>query len=142
MGGRQVTIPTAFLLAIAAVESGNDNAALGRNGEIGALQIGMLAHMDASLALVSEGEKRYAHHEMYDWGKACITARAYLRRYCTAARLGREPTLIDAARIWHGGPNGHRKEHTIHYANRVMNIYGSIIAKARAEAELIHERAL
>jgi hypothetical protein len=135
-------IPTAFLLALAAVESGNDNAAVGRNGELGALQIGMLAHMDASLCLLSEQKTHYTHKEMHDWDKACITARAYLRRYCTAERLGREPTLIDAARIWHGGPSGHLKEHTIPYANRVMNIYGTIVAKARAEAELIEEHAL
>lgn len=135
-------IPLSFLMALAAVESGNDNAAVGRNGELGALQIGTHAHMDASFVLIQSGQPYYRHHDMHDWEKACETARAYLRRYCTAERLGREPTLIDAARIWHGGPNGHRKEHTIPYANRVMNIYGTIVAKARAEAEQVEAGAL
>lgn len=135
-------IPLSFLLALAAVESGNDNSAVGRNGELGALQIGTNAHMDASFMLIQSGQPYHRHDEMHDWDKACATARAYLRRYCTAERLGREPTLIDAARIWHGGPNGHRKEHTIHYANRVMNIYGSILAKAAREQQQVEAATL
>ena len=39
----------------------------------------------------------------------------YIARYATLARLGREPTQEDIARIWNGGPNGYKKETTMSY---------------------------
>lgn len=130
-----MNIPTTFLLAIAAIESGNDNSAVGRNGEIGALQIGWHAWIDANAQLITESVA-YWHclDDMHSAYASHVTARAYLRRYCTADRLGREPTLIAAARIWHGGPNGHLKPHTIPYANRVMNLYAQYEAEQLVDA--------
>ncbi len=46
----------------------------------------------------------------------------YLRRYATAKRLGREPTFEDMARIWNGGPNGHKKQSTLVYWSKVQKV--------------------
>lgn len=43
----------------------------------------------------------------------------YLELYATRKQLGREPTLEDMARIWNGGPSGHKKESTKVYWARV-----------------------
>lgn len=46
----------------------------------------------------------------------------YMKYYATKKRLGREPTLIDMARIWNGGPNGWRKSSTRGYGAKVERL--------------------
>jgi len=41
--------------------------------------------------------------------------RAYMARYATEKRLGREPTYSDVARTHNGGPAGWRKPATLPY---------------------------
>ena len=48
-----------------------------------------------------------------------IVHRRYMTRYCTERRLGRKPTDQDRARMWNGGPNGHRKSATLKYWDKV-----------------------
>ncbi len=45
--------------------------------------------------------------------------RSYVARYATVARIGREVTDQDRARIWNGGPNGYRKTATVKYWKKV-----------------------
>lgn len=54
-----------------------------------------------------EGSKEYSKK----------VVQAYMNRYATEARLGREVTFIDIARIHNGGPNGHDKDCTLKYWN-------------------------
>lgn len=115
-------IPLNFLLAIAAIESGGDDLAFGRNGEVGCLQVGACVLIDVNRAT----GKTYTRDQMFDRELALDVARAYLAIWCTEDRLYRAPTLRDAARIWHGGPNGWKKPHTFVYADRVMRIYNSL----------------
>jgi soluble lytic murein transglycosylase-like protein len=112
-------IPLNFLLAIAAIESGGDDLAFGRNAEIGCLQVGPCVLVDVNRFT----GKSYTREQMFDRELALEVARAYLAMWCTEERLNRAPALHDAARIWHGGPNGTKKPHTAAYADRVMNIY-------------------
>lgn len=42
-------------------------------------------------------------------------ARAYWSIYATKKRLGRQPTALDRAGIWNGGPNGHKRAATDEY---------------------------
>ena len=62
---------------------------------------------------------RYTHRDAFDPAKARDICRRYLAIYCTPKRLGRQPTMEDAARIWNGGPNGHRKSQTEKYWQKV-----------------------
>ncbi len=49
-----------------------------------------------------------------------VVLRAYMSRYCTFRQIGRQPTLVDAARIWNGGPKGWRKNSTLVYADKFI----------------------
>lgn len=46
----------------------------------------------------------------------------YTNHYATRARLGREPTGEDRARIWNGGPNGWKKKSTRKYWQDVKKV--------------------
>ena len=48
-----------------------------------------------------------------------MVMQSYSNRYCTAARLDRNPTFGDFARIHNGGPNGYRNPNTLGYLERV-----------------------
>lgn len=43
----------------------------------------------------------------------------YMDIYATKARIGRQPTDQDRARIWNGGPSGWKRSSTIPYWNKV-----------------------
>jgi hypothetical protein len=47
--------------------------------------------------------------------------RAYMARYCVPHRIGDMPYDEAAARIWNGGPRGHRKNATVGYWFKVEN---------------------
>lgn len=128
-----MNLPLAFLLAIVQVESGGNDQAMGKAGEMGALQIGMMARADINLRRVADGRMPFAWDAALDREQAYQMAREYLSLYCTAQRLGREPTLFDAARIWNGGPLGYAKASTLEYAARVMAVYESLCAEAVAQ---------
>ena len=102
--------------AIISVESSGNPAAIGDNGRaIGILQIWDVVITDVNRAKGTS----YTHRDALDPVKARAICRAYLSIYCTAKRLGRAPTMEDAARIWNGGPNGHRKAATVKYWQKV-----------------------
>lgn len=52
--------------------------------------------------------------------KARALGRLYLSHYTRPSMLGRMPTPEDAVRIWHGGPVGHLRDHTLSYWLRVQ----------------------
>ena len=108
--------PDRLLPALAKVESNGNPRAVGDSGKaLGELQIWSVVVQDVNRAHGT----RYTHADAFDPAKARDICRRYLAIYCTPKRLGRQPTMEDAARIWNGGPNGHRKSATEKYWHKV-----------------------
>lgn len=105
-----------LLAALIAVESGGNNHAIGDSGRShGALQIQRGVILDVNRV----HRTHFKLSDAKDKERAKRIAGLYLGIYCTKQRLGRDPTDEDAARIWNGGPNGHRKSATKAYWLRV-----------------------
>ena len=103
--------------ALEQVESKGDPKAVGDKGKaFGILQIWEVVIIDVNRAKGTS----YTHEDAFDPEKARAICRAYLSIYCTERRLGRKPTMEDAARIWNGGPNGFKKAATIGYWAKVQ----------------------
>jgi soluble lytic murein transglycosylase-like protein len=104
-----------LLAALIAVESGGNDLARGRHGELGALQVRPCVVKDVNR--VVGGNYRWS--EMTNRVTATRVARAYLDHWGSPSRLGRKPTDRDLARVWHGGPNGWKRRQTLVYWKRV-----------------------
>lgn len=102
-----------LLDAIAQVESGNNDRAVGDNGRsIGAYQIGKLYWMDGTTYLGVD----WPYSEAVDANKARQVVRAYLRRY------GKGKTIEQLARIHNSGPAGHKKKSTLKYWLKIKRV--------------------
>jgi len=104
----------AFFLALAEVESGHDDAAVGDGGaSIGRYQIqkpywrDAVEFSDIGGIYTDVKKKAYAERVM----------RAYWKRYCPKAYYARDYETL--ARIHNGGPKGHKKKATIAYWAKV-----------------------
>ena len=105
-----------LLPALVKVESNGNPRAVGDRGKaLGQLQIWSVVIQDVNRAY----GKAYVHADAFCPAKSEAICRAYLAIYCTPKRLGRQPTMEDAARIWNGGPNGHKKTATLSYWQKV-----------------------
>lgn len=132
-------ISALLIAALIHVEShGNDRAlgdyVKGHPTAFGCLQIshGVLddVHRLTRLNLLSIGD-------CFDRETSIWVCRVYLDHYCTAIRLGREPTDEDRARCWNGGPDGWRKPETGAYWFKVqtaMDVRQRIISSGLARA--------
>lgn len=113
-----MTLPALFIAALIAVESGGDDRAVGDNGKaFGCLQITSAVLRDHR-RLTGEIIRPEQCFDRFTSISICHT---YLAHYCTRERLGHEPTLEDAARIWVGGPDGWKKDVTLPYWEKVRN---------------------
>ena len=92
-----------LLAALIAVESGGNDHARGRHGELGALQVRRCVVADVNRVVGAN----YRWSEMTNRVVAAKVAESYLGFW--GARIGRPPTDRDLAMIWHRGPNGWRK---------------------------------
>lgn len=109
-------VPDRLIDALATVESSNNPSAVGDGGNaLGLLQIWECIIVDVN----AHYGTRYKHSDAFDPVKAREICRLYLDHYATERRLGRTPTLEDYARIWNGGPNGHKKASTAKYWKKV-----------------------
>jgi len=110
-----------LLTALIAVESSGNDRAIGDNGKShGCLQIGKAVVMDVNQRRRGKRLPEYKWpSDCYDREKSKTICREYLAIYCTPKRLGHKPTLEDAARMWNGGPNGHKKTATLKYWTKV-----------------------
>ncbi len=107
------------LRAIRVVESNNNPDAVGDNGNaIGVYQIWRTYWTDATEFSGIGGTYRDCFKPKY----ADKIVRAYMKRYATKRRLGREPTQEDIARIHNGGPNGYKKTATLKYWDKVKAV--------------------
>ena len=105
--------------ALSIVESNGNPRAVGDSGKAyGELQIWSVVVQDVNRRY----GKAYAHRDAFCPATAREICRLYLAMYCTPKRLGRQPTMEDAARIWNGGPNGHRNPRTLSYWQKVSRV--------------------
>ena len=109
---------TALLLAaLIAVESSGRAHAVGDGGQaVGILQIHPATVVDVNRIAGTS----YTLSDRTDPAKAQAMCRIYLSHYASKARLGRAATAQDMARIWNGGPQGHRSRSTLKYWARVQ----------------------
>ena len=105
-----------LLAALIAVESGGNDLARGRHGELGALQVRPCVILDVNR--IAGTHYRWA--EMTNRWAALGVFRIYTGHYCAEDRLGRPATSQDLARVWHGGPNGWKRRKTVAYWKRVQ----------------------
>jgi hypothetical protein len=105
-----------LIAAMIVVDSGGVNDAIGRRGEVGCLQITPAVIEDINRF---QSAVRFELQNALDREMSITICRIYLGEYATAARIGREPTLEDMARIWNGGPTGWFKETTVPYWRKV-----------------------
>lgn len=109
-------IPLHFLLALITVESGGRDHVIGDQGRAyGCLQIWEEVVKDVNRVYGT----RYTHADCLKRAPSLDICRLYLSHYASPQRLGRQPTLEDLARIWNGGPKGHRLRHTEPYWAKV-----------------------
>lgn len=108
------TMHPLLLSALIAVESGGNDLARGRHGELGALQIRSVVVRDVNRIMGTH----YAHAQVTNRATAIFIATAYLSHY------GRGMSDESLVRIWNGGPGGHRKGATRAYGRRVMRELG------------------
>ena len=99
-----------LLSALIHVESGGNDFARGRHGELGALQIKPILVRDVNRIMGTH----YAHQQVTNRAVSTFIATAYLSHY------GKNLSDESLARIWQGGPVGHKKSSTRAYARRVM----------------------
>jgi len=113
----RVLVDARFLAALAAVESGGDDAAVNeREGAHGRYQIRAGALADANRILCTD----YTLADCHDPAVAARIVRAYLGHYGAALSA---PTPTALARIWNGGPNGYKRDATRGYAERFHRAY-------------------
>lgn len=104
-----------LIVALFLVESGGRlHPPDGRDGEVGPLQVRACVIAD-----LNRWGYPYTLDDARDLEKSKQICTIYLAHYATRARLGREPTLQDMARIWNGGPDGWRKRSTLPYWHKV-----------------------
>lgn len=112
-----VLVDARFLAALAAVESGGDDAAVNeREDAHGRYQIRAAALADANRILCTS----YTLADCHDPAVAARIVRAYLGHYGAALSA---PTPTALARIWNGGPNGYKRDATRGYAERFHRAY-------------------
>ncbi len=99
-----------LLSALIQIESGGNDLAKGRHGELGALQIKPILVRDVNRIMGTH----YAHAQVTNRAVSTFIATAYLSHY------GKNLSDESLARIWQGGPKGHRTTSPRAYARRVM----------------------
>ena len=108
--------------ALIAIESGGNDMALGKHGEVGALQVTRAVVADVNRVYGTQ----FSIGSMTNRSQAAAVFAGYLSIYATPQRLGRPVTDEDRARIWNGGPQGWRRSSTIPYLRRYRKQIGGV----------------
>ena len=117
-----------LIYAIAEVESGSNDEATGKNGEVGRYQITEKYLSDANRFLYENYPKTdkdirfrpYTMEDMRDPNKAFEVVLVYLFHY--SRLVEGEVTFETLARIHNGGPNGYKNPNTVEYWNKVRKV--------------------
>jgi len=117
----------ALIMVIIQVESSGNDLAIGDDGlAFGCLQMHSAYVQDAAQYAKAD----WVHEDAFDRETSIDIFIAYMSRYATKERLGREVTAEDIARIHNGGPNGWKKSATDAYWEKVRkNVVDSKLAK-------------
>jgi hypothetical protein len=99
-----------LLSALIQVESGGNDLARGRHGELGALQIKSIMVRDVNRIMGTS----YAHAQVTNRAVATFIANAYFAHY------GRNLSDESLARLWQSGPKALRRSSSRAYGRRVM----------------------
>jgi hypothetical protein len=104
------TMHPLLLSALIQVESGGNDQARGRHGELGALQIKSIMVRDVNRIMGTH----YAHQQVTNRAISIFIAESYFAHY------GKHLSDESLARIWQGGPKALRRSSTRAYGKRVM----------------------
>ena len=99
-------------LLIQVESSGVDSAVGDRGLAIGPLQI----HRSVVVDYNRWHKTSYQHKEMTNRSIAVKVCQSYLEHY------GKDKSTEHLARIWNGGPSGHKKSSTVKYWNKIKDI--------------------
>lgn len=101
--------------------SGRDHVVGDRGRAKGCLQI----HRSVVIDVNRYAKTKYRHNDAFNREKAKQIARLYFSKYITAyiSETGREPTMMELAFLWNGGPKAMYRPKTQHYRywNKVLN---------------------
>ena len=101
-----------ILFILMTVESGGDTNAVGDDGKaFGMYQLHAAYVQDAA----EYSEIEYNHYDAFSPQVASKIVEAYMARYATERRIGRQVTIEDVCRIHNGGPNGYKRASTDAY---------------------------
>jgi soluble lytic murein transglycosylase-like protein len=99
-----------LLSALIQVESGGNDQAKGRHGELGALQIKSIMVRDVNRIMGTD----YSHAQVTNRAVSIFIAESYFAHY------GRNLSDESLARLWQGGPKALKRSSTRAYGKRVM----------------------
>ena len=101
--------------------SGRDHVVGDRGRAKGCLQI----HRSVVIDVNRYAKPKYRHNDAFNREKAKQIARLYFSKYITAyiSETGREPTMMELAFLWNGGPKAMYRPKMQHYRywNKVLN---------------------
>lgn len=112
-GKESVLDVAALVYAIGEVESNHNPAAVGRDGEIGYLQIRPVMVEEVNRILELGGKPpRYTLLDRYSMDRSAEMFYIYSQYW---AEKNDDPSLEGMARRWNGGPDGHKEDGTLAY---------------------------
>jgi soluble lytic murein transglycosylase-like protein len=117
-----------LLSALIQIESGGNDQAKGRHGELGALQIKSIMVRDINRIMGTH----YAHDQMTNRAVSIFIAESYFAHY------GRHLSDESLARLWQGGPKGLKRSFTRAYGKRVMRKLDALENSTREQTENHH----
>jgi hypothetical protein len=106
-----------FINAIGEIETLNTDSLIGDSGKAyGRYQMHAVCVKGSGL----EDLLNYQHKDMFDSVKAerVFWAAMGVHCYTYAQKYGKYPNYRELARMWNGGPNGHKKQSTLNYLKK------------------------
>ena len=117
-----------LLSALIQIESGGNDHAKGRHGELGALQIKPIMVRDVNRIMGTS----YTHAQVTNRAISPFIAESYFAHY------GKNLSNESLARLWQGGPKGLRRSFTRAYGRRVMRKLDALENSTREQTENHH----
>jgi soluble lytic murein transglycosylase-like protein len=117
-----------LLSALIQVESGGNDQARGRHGELGALQIKSIMVRDVNRIMGTS----YAHQQVTNRAISIFIAESYFAHY------GKHLSDESLARLWQGGPKALKRSSSRAYGRRVMRELQSMDKSNRIFTENHH----
>ena len=117
-----------LLSALIQIESGGNDHARGRHGELGALQIKPIMVRDVNRIMGTH----YTHAQVTNRAISTFIAESYFAHY------GKNLSDESLARLWQGGPKGLRRSFTRAYGRRVMRKLDALENSTREQTETHH----